>query len=152
MPLTVIPGADAPHLRDLRMVDQLFLWTVRHLVCASEDARPMPARIDQFYRDAGLPRVVGLTVALMRSICAAATQSFVVNVPCGVQVLPDERSLLTDLHRCIDQPRSLSALKTKVSTCGGHTVAARLHDLACQFAALDAMRESRPAAPLARIH
>ncbi|MEO1573594.1 MAG: hypothetical protein AAFU65_01385 [Pseudomonadota bacterium] len=143
MPLEIAPEPTPPRLRDLRMVDQLFLWTVRHVVCAAEDGAPVNARLEDFFRDAGLPRVVALTVALLRTLSAVATEAMTVNVPCGVQVLDDEYALLADLHRNAGHVHGLSALRRKVDGAGSAIVAQRLHALAAQFDALDAMRGRR---------
>lgn len=145
------PGA-APGLRDLRMTDQLFLWTVRHVVCAAEDGTPIDPRIEQFYRDAGLPRVIALTVALLRTLSAVATGPMTVNVPCGVQILEDESALLRDLYRNSGQTVGLRALRRRVLASASASVARRLHDLARQFAALDAMRGGPQRAERARVH
>lgn len=152
MPLDTVPEPNPPRLRDLRMTDQLFLWTVRHVVCAAEDSAPINPRLEQFYRDAGLPRVVGLTVALLRSLSAVAIEPMTVNVPCGVQVLDDEYALLEDLHRNSLDADGLVALKPKVRMPGSATVAQRLNDLASQFDALEAMRGRRASTALAQVH
>lgn len=152
MPLDIVPEPTPPRLRDLRMVDQLFLWTVRHVVCAAEDGAPVNARLENFFHDAGLPRVVGLTVALLRTLSAVATQSMTVNVPCGVQVLEDEYALLADLHRNSGRVTGLVALRPKVGDTGTMTVAQRLHALAAQFDALDAMRGRRTPRAQMRVH
>ncbi|MEM6638760.1 MAG: hypothetical protein AAF610_02565 [Pseudomonadota bacterium] len=145
-----------PRLSDLPMADQLFLWTVRHVICASEDAAPMSHRVRKFYMDAGLPDAVSLTIEMIHALSATAVRPMTVNVPGGPHVLADEEALLSDLRANANAPTGLFALRGKTNGAGAERVARGLHDVARQFAALDARRnlgnsgkapEDRPAAP-----
>ncbi len=152
MPLIAVPESSCLRLRDLRITDQLFLWTLRHVVCAAEDGLAIKPVIEQFYQDAGVPRVIPCTVALLRTLSASATGSLTVNVPCGMEVLADERALLNDLHANAMQADDLVDLAAHVRPTTAPSVAARLHDLAREFAALDSMRGAARRPALASVH
>lgn len=139
-------------LRDLPITQQLFLWSVRHVICASEDRRPVCPLVAQFYSDAGLPRMIGLITALLRTVSATAREGFIVNVPCGAQVLPDEALLLRDLFAQSGKPHRASALRPKLVAGGDVVVGRRLQDVAAQFGVLEAMRGHAPHCAPAAVH
>lgn len=139
-------------LDELPMTEQLFLWTLRHVVCAAEDGRPVCHLVQRFFDDAGLPRVPGLISALLRTLSAAATSPFTVNVPCGVQVLRDEAALLLDLRTNTPSARGVRELRPYVAQLAGVSVAQRLHDVAVQFDVLAAMRDAPSNRAAATVH
>jgi hypothetical protein len=139
-------------LRELPITQQLFLWSVRHVICAAEDRRQLCPLVEQFYADAGLPRMIGLITALLRTVSATARESFTVNVPCGAQVMPDETLLLQDLFGHSDGRCRASALGPKLVEGGDVVVGRRLADVAGQFQALEAMRGSAAHCAPAAVH
>ncbi|MFK7889014.1 MAG: hypothetical protein AB8G16_19320 [Gammaproteobacteria bacterium] len=139
-------------LRDLPIAQQLFLWSVRHVVCAAEDRRNVNPLVAQFFNDAGLPRVPGLISALLRTVSATAREGLTVNIPCGAQVTPDEALLLQDLFGPAPHPRQASALKTKLVDGAEIVVGRRLQELAAQFDVLETMRGTREDRAAAVVH
>jgi len=138
--------------RQLPIAQQLFLWSVRHVVCAAEDRRRVCPLVEQFFRDAGLPRVPGLITALLRTISASAREEFTVNIPCGAQVMPDEALLLEDLFGPSAQPRRARALAAKLMAGADVVVGRRLQELAVQFDVLETMRGPSAAPRTAAVH
>ncbi|MFK8017957.1 MAG: hypothetical protein AB8G17_21230 [Gammaproteobacteria bacterium] len=141
-------------LRDLRLSHQMFLWTVRHIVCAGEDRKPLCPLVTHFFDDAGLPRAIGAITALLRTLSAGARMPLTVNVPCGVSVLIDEQRLIDGLYDAgdgrIDKICADLGCVVKPRAC--HAVAQRLCDVAAQLNALESLRGASPRQVGATLH
>ncbi len=130
------------YLRDLPMSEQMFLWALRHVVCACEDNLPVCPLVDGFFKDAGLPKAVSLITAMLRTLGASTRQPILVNVPCGVDIMPDEQALLDAMH-CTDRQSSGEwpvALRAKIERHALPVLTRRLRQVGHQFEALEAMR------------
>lgn len=103
--MSSIATSDRPHvLSSLPLRPQLFLWTIRHLILAVGNQRPVCRHVQKTFEIANVPMLPFLVEELLHVIAQHANRRLEFSHPSSTRLLPDEQGFLACLQALMQRP------------------------------------------------